>query len=845
LYNAFDSPEAGRMRTGMAADWYFDVHVNGRKVYDAMTGNRSALLQPEDHVFDFPVKKGPNIMTVRVLAGSRGWKFICGTVDADAGRLVKITESKKYRPLDMGRLLVKSGTALDFSALNGPRQKAGALGRVIANTDGKLAFEKAPGTPVRFFSFVYIMANSWRLKNHLWTKQDTEHFADAIANQGYNMVRLHTLDRYLLGYKVNDPQYPDMTVAAAGIPQTAKEIPIDEGNLDRFFYLVHCLKERGIYLNMDLMTTWSGYTMAGYRARKSGEQFREHMFFDEKYRQHWKAASGFLLTTTNPYTGLALKDDPALACIDFLNEQDLRMGDPATMAVFTKPFRGWLKTKYQTGAALSKAWGKPLALDNTPAIDETLLRAGDTAASDAATFLTETMLEMTDWYVKIVRDEIGYKGLYNQWDMIMRTLELPVRARLPAIAQHTYFAHPHFIPTSGKAPKTDSSRYLGGVENDMVVDQTSSLGSTYFRAAAMARFLDRPYMITEYSHSAPNRFRHERGLYFGSCAALQGWDVLTTFTDTVRLTLDDAFGGFDNAIDPVSRASEIVTALAWLRGDVRESPHSVAYVPEPEKLFPGNYLAAMSDDYAKTAFLTKVGIVWPSASGEKPSFPVNKTRPSLTIVPEKFSRLNVDQWYVTADNRDGGEFPELVRQFREARLLPESNKTQADRAFYQSDTGELSLDEKAEEMTVVSPRLEGVILKKNHPVDLGNLRVVSCSEPAAIVAASLDKNANLGDASRVLLVIATNAFNTDMVFENKSYHTCLDAGRPPVLIQSVAVSLELTTRHEKTPEIYALNMDGTRMAKLGSRLENGRLKLSIDTSGLEHGTPCFEIVFPE
>ena len=75
--------------------------------------------------------------------------------------------------------------------------------------------------------------------------------------------------------------------------------------------------------------------------------------------------------------------------------------------------------------------------------------------------------------------------------------------------------------------------------------QGSSLSSSYFRSAAAVRFLDRPYMITEYSQSFPNQYRHERGLYFGSYAALQGWDNLTPHEDMVRPMFWEPIGSFE------------------------------------------------------------------------------------------------------------------------------------------------------------------------------------------------------------------------------------------------------------------------------------------------------------
>lgn len=836
--NEFESTKDGIMQLGMAADWWFTASINGKQIYSTQPhGNLSNSFLPEDHVFNIPVKKGKNTLSVKVLAGSDGCRFVCGAVpyaaDPEARlRLFKVTESAKYRPLPNDRFLIRKGTALDFSELNGKRVPAGTYGRVIVNSAGKLAFEKRPDEAVRFLGMNF-MPGYWRLRAHTWTKQDIERFADAIAAQGYNLIRVHYLNRYLIGYKIH--QRPHRTIAQAGLPQTAEEIPFDPGNMDRFDYLVKCFKDRGIYLNIDLMNR-PGYSMAYLEG--PDELTKNQLLFDPKFRKHWEVAVNYLMNRENPYTGTKLKDEPAVAFVNFFNEQDFRLGNSKEIESFRKPFAAWLRAKYGTEQALSKAWGADMTFENAGTVSESVLRGGGTAAQDTGDFLIGTMREMTAWYFKTVR-KAGYPGLFHHWDMIMRTMELPARSMVPAIAQHTYFAHPNKVPTRNLIPKCKGALYLGGRNNDMTVDQTSSLTSSYFRSAATARFFDRPYMITEYSHSSFNRYRHERGLYFGSYAALQGWDNLTPHNDTIRLTVDPMWT-FEHGMDPIAHASETVTALLFMRKDVKEAPHSVGLLLKNSRLFPDNYLAAIADDYGKLSMLTKTGILYPEG---KPLVKVGSFTPTLQLEPESFSPLRVSSWYVSADNSDGTDFPKLLAKLRQSGILSSANKTDWNKRIYQSETGELTLDTNRLTMNVVTPRLEGAILKRGQSAVLPALSVRNVSVPASVTAASLNADQTLKNASRILLTVATNAFNSNMTFENASLFCCVNPGELPVLMESIQCRIELATTHGKKPKVYALHLDGTRFAELPCSLENGRLILALDTSKLKNGTPFFEIVY--
>ncbi|UKI34826.1 MAG: beta-galactosidase [Lentisphaeria bacterium] len=162
----------------------------------------------------------------------------------------------------------------------------------------------------------------------------------------------------------------------------------------------------------------------------------------------------------NPYTGTRLKDEPTVAFVNFFNEQDFRLADKTALKRFQKPFREWLRKKYRTESALAKAWGRPLNWEEAGRIDEAVLRRGDAAARDTGDFLIGTMREMTEWYFRTLR-EAGYPGLFQHWDMIMRTMEVPARSLMPVIAQHTYFAHPNKLPTRNLVPKCQGGALSG------------------------------------------------------------------------------------------------------------------------------------------------------------------------------------------------------------------------------------------------------------------------------------------------------------------------------------------------------------------------------------------------
>lgn len=827
LWMKLPSDRDGRMEVAMRADWYFECWLNGKNIYNTMkTGN----LEPARFFrFFLPLKKGENLLAVKLFSGSGGfglvWRKGCHY------RPVRFIPSTKFKPMNMANFEYKKGTVLDFSSLL-DHAPAGKFGRVIAGKDGHLALEKR-SRPIRFKAFNFLITD-WRGRYELLSHQELEDLADRIAIAGYNMVRFHFLDRFLLGHEAK---------LAFGhgfnwkkMAQTEAELRINEKCYDAFAYLFHALKKRGIYAHMDLMSSADGYEF-GRDGLTPGENsgFKWNLFFNKHYRANYRMAVTWLMNRINPYTGLALKEDPAVAVVTLLNEQDLRLENINFRLLFTQPFRIYLKRKYPDESAFRAVWGEKASID-TLSISAAVFKEGSRRSRDIGDFIRETMMEMTDYYRNILQD-IGYKGLYSQWDMVTRNFSMPVQNTLPVIMSHTYFNHP--LPISLIPEIRPNSKYRWAQnQRNRFVGQGSSLDSPYLRAIASTRFADRPFLVTEFSHSAPNRFRHERGLYFSSYAALQDWDCLTVHSDLVlKRNPDPIYFHFDSALDPMSRVNEILETLIWLRGDVKPARHRVELRLRPEIMYPKYCIAKVSDDYDRLAMLTRIGIsCGPKRNPDAPAA-------DLVLTPSKFGNLSIQGFFAQIDPSGNGEIAKFAELLRGKGILPPGNRTNPREGIYESETGELLLNTRKKTMKVVTPRLEGCIIKENVIVSLDCLTVKKSTVPACIAAASLNPKETLKDASRVLLIIATDSHPSGQTFTEPTLSVMTDPGESPALIQSGKFHLKFRSGRKTKPKFYALNMDGTRSEELPCALHDGVLTLRLDTSRLKYGTPCFEISY--
>ena len=842
LYQTVTVPEDSVMQLGMAADWWFCCFVNGKQIYSTMKGgNLVHSFKPEDHIFNLPLKKGKNLIAVRVKSGSKGFRFVCGKVekisgDPRLGQLFKPVQGEEFRTVDGNNfLLIKKGTALDLSSLVSNTVPIEESGWIRIGENGDAVYEKKPEIPVRLFGFVYgISYEMWRQENYKWTPEQIELFADQVALRGYNTIRIHVPETFFQGFK---PAIYSRTkqLNREEIPQTLDELKkyLDPAQVDRFDRITAALKKRNIRYTMDICckTMITGTGKGGYAGT-----FKTELFHDPLYRNHWKLCCETLMNHVNPYTKIAYKDEPAFFLVNFTNEQDLRIAEG--LGFLTPSYRKWLKEKYRTDAALSESWQIPMKIDEVPTLTENDLRGNSRRSADAVDFLIFKMKEMTEFYYQVFK-ESGYKGLFTVWDMNMRNLELPARALLSTITQHTYFDHPNIAPKE-LCPFKKSVRpnsFVGNHAGNTLTKQTSSFHGSYYRAAAAARFWDRPYFVTEYSHCSPNRFRHERGLYFSGYAALQGWNGIYSLS-SIRLA-PDPFLKFDSSLDPLTRTNEFLAALIYLRGDVKKSPHRVELKYDSEKLFPSQAMAGVSDDYARIAMVTGLGMSFPV----KPLVPVGKVNPDLSIEPSQFSYLAVYSMSVEASTQAGPLVKSLFEQLRAKKILSENNPSDPEKEHYVSDTGELELDAQQESFKVITPRLEGIALKKDQQTKLNLLTLNSISRPASVTLAALDGEKTLKEADRLLLVVSTNAFNTGEIFNKRIQTLCFESGNYPALIESVKFDLSFANGKKQIPTLYALHFNGERAEKIPVTVENGQLRISCDTSKLRYGTMFFELVY--
>ncbi len=196
-------------------------------------------------------------------------------------------------------------------------------------------------------------------RNHILTKAQVDQFVETYRESGQNLVGHIGVEEMLV-----DPVTGEM----------------DPKLLDNYFYWISKLGENGIYYALDFFPQYLKGKIHGYPKDAKPDLSETYLFFvDPTFRAGQKTFWKKLLTTTNPYNGKALKDDPTLMMVDLgcelgLNERRFdfnRVDLPATTAAWREAFNKYLLAKYGDTEKLAAAWAM-----------EPLLKAGKVSWED-------------------------------------------------------------------------------------------------------------------------------------------------------------------------------------------------------------------------------------------------------------------------------------------------------------------------------------------------------------------------------------------------------------------------------------------------------------------------------
>ncbi|MBN2452447.1 MAG: hypothetical protein JXR77_18825 [Lentisphaeria bacterium] len=476
-----------------------------------------------------------------------------------------------------------SESPIDLRHLN--ERVAGEHGFIRLSADGN-SLVRGDGEPIRFWSG---SDYAWRIpfSDRNLTVSPTEreslaHHARWAAKRGVNMVRFH-------GHL---PPKRERN----GPPVSRQDI--NETDLHGAWMMVAAFKQEGIYST--LSPYWGSHTdnEASWELGFEGGSLTGLVFFYEPVQAMYREWLRRLYTEPNPYTGIPLKDDPAVAVIQLQNEDSLLFytesqikGPPREQLLrlfgdFLKKKYGSLETAFARYTTYESAWdlrGEDNPAKGTAGLLQMWFHTKDAKdragrwneptrnrLTDQLEFHTELMRTFNAETERYLREELGCRQLINagNWKSVDPVLcddaERYSYTANQIIGRNAYYSALHAGINTGW---------------QILAQQTytnwSALKRPHFWPMNVKQPAGHPLMIFESLWVPPNLYAAEGPLLVAAQLSLTGVDSFYWFASG-----GEEWGAFDGKWaynTPMQMGLFPAAALAFRKGYIAEAEEPVVY----------------------------------------------------------------------------------------------------------------------------------------------------------------------------------------------------------------------------------------------------------------------------
>ncbi len=565
---------------------------------------------------------------------------------------------------------------------------------------------------------------------------------------------------------------------------------VNQEQIDGIWRAAAAFKKEGIYLTISpywaLDRPAARWGIEGYERRAD---LRGLLFFNQTLQKGYEAWVRRLYAPNNPYTGIPLARDPAVAIIQIQNEDGMFFGTmdaiaPAQKRVLGREFAAWLEAKYGSLAAASQAWdGVEAAGDDLAAGDVGILSVRQWTRpqhggkgrrlADQLQFFAATQRRFFARMVKFYRQELGCRQLINASNWVTADA-----LRLGDVERYTDTA----------ADVLAVNRYFTGIHQGRNADWRIDPGDCFTNPSALLNPGDlptnlkqvsgHPMIVTESSWVGPLEYQNEGPFLAAAYESLSGVAGLYWYTATAEQYADDPRVG-----------TMVVDGQHPLRKYDCSVPALMGNFPAAALMYRRGYLTRGQPAVVESRPLEDLwSRRWPLIAEEGGAVP-NAGR-------------GVDELAFLV----GPVIVSYGGDARWSRISDLSGFIDRGGKIVTSDTGQIRMDYNTGLCTIDAPAAQGAtgFLRKAGEVRLSAIDIGGGNEQASILVISMDGLA-LGDSRKVLVQVGTPAHLTGWRQEpadftggdGRIYHgfKVVKIGRPPWLMDDADGTVTIHNRN--------------------------------------------------
>lgn len=549
---------------------------------------------------------------------------------------------------------------LDLSYLND--KPAGKYGFVKSVNE---RFKFIDGSIIRFFG-TNVQAHSLFIKD----KNLIKLHAKRLASLGFNLVRLHHHDSFW--------------VIPSLIQEDNTTQNINANALDSYFWWVKCLRDEGIYVWVDLevQRPWrEGDRIPGWEtdmaptSKKGMNVGKGFIYLNKRIQELTKKFNKEFLTRINPYTQLALKDDPAVMGIMITNENDLThhfgntflkdKNHPYHQSLFDKEVEDFADKSNLQSYKLRETWksgaSKYLLNDIEARFNKNIIKHLRSLGIKVP--ITTTSL----W---------GNSALFS----------LPALTTGDMIDAHGYVDSGKFK----RSPLKKNPRYE----------------PNFLHWIGQGQVIDKPFTVTEYNSNGRSDLDNAYipVISVAAMASFQGWDAIMLYGYSQHGFNDGRLSPWSSYTHPAIMGVIPAMAMLYRKGHVSPAEKTVVLAPENDDLFTKN-LSPKSSIAMRTALEQhQMVVAMPKTKILPWLLPSNIPKDAIVIRDLNKSMLPENQDFIVSDTG------EIKRNWSEGIMTINTPKSQ-----------------------LVMGQIGGRVIK------LDDVTMKAATDEAAIIFTSLDK----------------------------------------------------------------------------------------------------------
>jgi hypothetical protein len=689
---------------------------------------------------------------------------------------VVIAAGPEWIPLH-DRIDIVAGSALDFSSQGFTDAPCGRHGRVVA-AGGHFAFADAPATARRFYGVNLCFTAQYLAHD------EADRLADRLLRLGYNAVRIHHYDGFLV---TGDPAHATW----------------DDKNRDQLDYLLAAFAMRGIYVTTDLYVSRpvsaAELGLTGADAPKEVD-FKVAVPVLPAAWDDWCAFARGLLDHVNPYNHVRLGDDPALAWLAMINEDNLEndYGGIKSMPEWKSAWNAWLKRTYADRGGLASAWGAELKGGEDPGAGSVALPGDLGGASprvrDTERFLADSETAMFTRMAAFIHGDLKCAALLSDnsswWN---RPVNQAARTHFDYVDDHFYVDHPQFIAQPWSLPSRNGNA-------DPLGD-----GARGGLSCLFTRLLGKPATITEFNYAAPGQYRAMGGLLTGALAAFQDLGGVWRFAyshSREGVLESGPVDYFNLAEDPLAQAGDRAALCLFLRGDLAPAAHRVALTMSPADLArPPAAIPTLAPRWTWMGWLAGVGTQ--VVDDRHPLVRGAAALPLAWAAPAVGS--------ATTPAPYGASDAEILAWAKMTGALATGNPSRPGHLLA-SDGGAIAIDSDHQTLRIDTARTGGGFATAGSAfaAPTAGLSVQVAGADATVFASALDGQP-LRTSRHILVTHLTDLQNTGAHFAETVRRTLLEWGALPHLVRAGQATVTLTLRDPAALAVYRLGVDGARL----------------------------------